>query len=74
MTQSTYTSCPSSLLLLAEAFKFNLELTAAELELIEYALRQVDGNHEALPLLERVQYMRTLPVGTPLGLPSMDDR
>ncbi|KAG1813005.1 hypothetical protein EV424DRAFT_1541972 [Suillus variegatus] len=73
MTQSTYTSCPSSLLLLAEAFKFNLELTAAELELIEYALRQVDGNHEALPLLERVQYMRTLPVGTPLGLPSMDD-
>jgi hypothetical protein len=72
MTQSTHAPHPSSSL--TEAFKFNLEFTAAELELIEYALRQVGGNHEALPLLERVQCMRTLPAGTSLGPPLIDDR
>ncbi|KAG2086322.1 uncharacterized protein F5147DRAFT_659242 [Suillus discolor] len=73
LTTSTYASHLLSSLSLAEPFKFNLEFTVAELELIEYTLRQVGRNHEALPLLERVQYMRSLPAGTPLGPPLMDD-
>ncbi|KAG0692013.1 hypothetical protein DFH29DRAFT_883245 [Suillus ampliporus] len=66
--QSTFASLPFS----TETFKFNLELTAAELALIENALGQVNRNQEALPLLERVRYLRTLP-GTSQGLPLIHD-
>ncbi|KAG0705275.1 hypothetical protein DFH29DRAFT_873092 [Suillus ampliporus] len=68
MAQSTFASLPFS----TETFKFNLELTAAELALIENALGQVNRNQEALPLLERVRYLRTLP-GTSQGLPLIHD-
>lgn len=53
---------------------FNLALTAPELLLVGHALGQVDGNHKALPLLQKVRSLCTS--GAPLGYrpPLIGDR
>lgn len=55
---------------------FNLALTAPELLLVGHALGQVDGNHKALPLLQKVHSLSRCTPGAPLGYrpPLIGDR
>ncbi|KAG1868759.1 hypothetical protein C8R48DRAFT_771536 [Suillus tomentosus] len=65
MTQPTYAALPNGVSqgqFLPPADKFNLEVTVTELMFIEHALvGRVDKKIETLPLLNRVQYLLSLP-------------
>ncbi|KAG2092930.1 uncharacterized protein F5147DRAFT_779495 [Suillus discolor] len=65
MTRPTYAALPNGVSqgqFLPSADKFNLEVTATELMFIEHALvGRVDKKIKTLPLLNRVQYLLSLP-------------